>query len=133
MKVVTSTGRVREASDRERADYVEITLVAQSALSTAIARLRTQQDLHADAQESRIIRVRIAELEAEIAKMQAELLAVITEGRTLLPPTDMEVAQVKDLAAQLDALTAGANRTAAILSAATAVASAWAGRQPPAA
>jgi hypothetical protein len=133
MQVVTSTGVTREAGDRERANFVEMTLMAQSALSTAIARLKTQQDLHADAQESRIIRVRIGELEAEIAKMQAELLATLAEQRQLLPPSDAEVAQVKQLAAELDALTVGADRTVAILSAATSVANAWAGRQPPAA
>jgi hypothetical protein len=133
MQVVPSTGVSREASDHERANFVEMGLMAQSALSTAIARLRTQQDLFADAQESRIIRVRIGELEADIAKMQAELLATLAEQRLLLPPSDTEVAQVKELAEELDALTAGADRTVAILGAATSVANAWAGRQLPAA
>src|SRR5690242_2756180 len=77
MDVTVTRGRSRPANDRERANFVTMAIDTETTLSTAIARLRTQQDLFADAQESRRLRVKIGELTAELALVDAELQAAI--------------------------------------------------------
>src|SRR5262249_33083978 len=105
----------------------------ETALSTAISRLRTEQDLTADAQESRRLRVKIGELTAELASVDAELQAALADLRAINPPTAEEVETMKRLVTVLDGLIAGQRQTSAILKAATDAANAWAGRKPAAA
>ena len=127
---VTVAGGTRPATDTERADFVTMAIDTETALSTGIARLRTQQDLFADAQESRRLRVRIGELTAQLALVDAELQAALAELRPIAPPTDEEVKTMKQLVTSLDGLIAGQQQTSAILQAVTDAANAWAGRQP---
>jgi hypothetical protein len=130
MNVTTVTGKTRAATDAERANFIEMSLDTETALSTAIARLRTQQDLFADAQESRRLRVQIGLLEAELAKVHAEALASVAEERQIAPPNADEVTAMKELVTKLDGLVAGQKQTDVILKAATDAANAWAGRKP---
>ena len=127
---VTVAGGTRPATDTERANFVTMALDTETALSTAISRLRTQQDLFADAQESRRLRVKIGELTAELAMVDAELQAALADQRAIAPPTDVEVETMKKLVTTLDGLIAGQQQTAAILKAVTDAANAWAARQP---
>ena len=127
---VIVAGGTRPATDSERANFVAMAIDTETALSTGISRLRTQQDLFANAQESRRLRVKIGELTAQLAMVDAELQAALADERAIAPPTNEEVGTMKDLVTTLDGLVAGQQRTAAILKAVTDAANAWAGRKP---
>jgi hypothetical protein len=104
MDVILAAGGTRRATDKERANFVVMAVDTQTALSTGIARLRTQQDLFANAQESRRLRVKIGELTAELAMIDAELQAAFAELRAIAPPSDGEVEAMKRHVAALDGL-----------------------------
>jgi hypothetical protein len=127
---VIVAGGTRKATDSESANFVAMAIDLETALSTGISRLRTQQDLFADAQESRRLRVKIGELTAELAMVHAELHAALAGERAIAPPTDDQVGSMKKLVTSLDELIAGQQQTSAILKAVTDAANAWAGRQP---
>src|SRR5688572_7382632 len=104
MYVLTENGTRRPATDKEFANFVTMAIDTETALSTGISRLRTQQDLFSDAQESRRLRVRIGELTAELAMVDAELQAALADDRAIAPPLDEEVTVMKALLATLDGL-----------------------------
>jgi len=130
MDVTVEGGGTRAATDTERVNFVTMAIDTETALSTGISRLRMQQDLFADAQESRRLRVKIGELTAQLAMIDAELQAALADQRAILPPTDKEVRTMKGLVTTLDGLIAGQQKTTGILKAVTDAANAWAGRQP---
>ncbi|WP_428267117.1 hypothetical protein [Haliangium sp.] len=109
---------VNEASDAERANYLQVAVATIGAIEDAIALLVVRQaapDLGGD--ERRRITVELADLEARKARVRAEMHAFIAGRQAVRPPDTEALAKVKDLAEKLDDMTAGSVMTGAIVDA----------------
>jgi hypothetical protein len=114
-----------QATTAERARYLEAGVEAQAALHVAIRLLKTRQALTADPDESRLILVHLLDLEAEVAKVTADLIAFVAEQRPIEPPTAEDLKQIKAAARELDRFTADAAAAGVILGVATTVLTKW--------
>jgi hypothetical protein len=107
-------------TDAQRASYLECAVATVGAIQDAIALLTGRQVLPALASdERRLITVELAELKAREAKVWANMHAFIANQQAVRPPAQTDLDQVKALAKKLDALTAQATMTRAVLEAAT--------------
>ena len=114
-----------KATAAERACYLEAGVQAQAALHTAIRLLKTRQALTADPDESRLILVHLLDLEADLAKVHADLIAFVAEQRPIEPPTPDDLARIKSAARELDEFTATAATAGVILRVATTLLDRW--------
>jgi hypothetical protein len=119
-KVTRST-----ASNDESVRYLTMGMDAKRALTTAARLLAAQQTLTGDPSESLRIGVGIAQLEAEMSRIQAELLAFAAEQNAIEPPDPVVMQRVQDRARELDAIIAGQVLTSTIVDAATDVLARW--------
>lgn len=107
-------------TDAQRSSYLEYAVATVGAIQDAIALLTGRQvlpDLPSD--ERRLITVELAELRAREAKVWANMHAFIAGQQAVRPPVQTDLDQVKALAKKLDALTAQATMTKAVLEATT--------------
>lgn len=114
-----------QATAAERARYLEAGVQAEAALHTAIRLLKTRQALIADPDESRLILVHLLDLEADLAKVHADLIAFVVEQRPIEPPTADDLEKIKAAARELDQFTATAATAGVILGVATTVLTKW--------
>lgn len=108
------------ATDAERSGYLECAVATIGAIQDAIAILTGRQvmpDLASD--ERRLITVELAELRAREAKVWANMHAFIAGQQAVRPPAKADLDKVKELAKQLDALTAQATMAKAVLATTT--------------
>lgn len=107
-------------SDTERSGFLECAVATIGAIQDAIAILTGRQvmpELGSD--ERRLITVELAELKAREAKVWANMHAFIAGQQAIRPPVQADLDKVKELAKKLDALTAQATMTKAVLEATT--------------
>lgn len=114
-----------QTKPQERAAYLEAGMEVQTALRITIRWLKVRQVLTGDPDETRLIMVQLLEQEAELAKVQADLVAFLSEQRAIEPPTVSEVEQIKMVARELDRLTTAAATTRAIVDTTTALLDRW--------
>lgn len=115
---------VRAAPADDGARYLELTGATLAGLDDAIALLRAR-DVFATGDERRLITVELAELEAQRAKVRAEMVAFIANEVTVRPPSEEEVATAKELAAELEAMAAAATAAREIVGLATELLETW--------
>src|SRR5688572_10308406 len=113
------------ATDQEQANYLAAGMDTQNALATAVRLLKGRQVLSDDPDESRWIAVTVASLEAEIARIQAELLTFLAERSAIEPPSPGMVQEIQSIVRGLDTMTAGQALTSAIIDATTAALTRW--------
>ena len=107
-------------SDTQRSGYLECAVATIGAIQDAVAILTGRQvmpELSGD--ERRLINVELAELKAREAKVWANMHAFIAGQQAIRPPVQADLDKVKELAKKLDALTAQATVTKAVLEATT--------------
>src|SRR5689334_6016340 len=92
-----------DATDKERANYIEADLTTERSIGKLIAQLQTRE-MNAGPDESRTITVAVATLEAERARVRADLTAFLAETSRVNPPTDEELSKIRDLATQIDGM-----------------------------
>ena len=114
-----------ECSDGERADYIESGMAMDSFLSNAIAMLQTRRSLTTDQAEALFIGVQIPKLQAEQAKIRAEMAAYIAGKLAINPPSDADFAKIQAQSAELDSTTASSDDANAILAVVTAGLETW--------
>jgi hypothetical protein len=107
-------------SDTERSGFLECAVATIGAIQDAIAILTGRQVLpELSSDERRLITVELAELKAREAKVWANMHAFIAGQQAVRPPVQADLDKVKELAKKLDALTAQATVTKAVLEATT--------------
>jgi hypothetical protein len=119
-------GRTRRAGTAAgRASYIELALATEDGLSRSISLLRTFMDTEANADETRHLRAEIAEQEATLAKVHADLLAFLAERTVIVSPTAADVREALALSRELDAIVVSSMRARDVLAAATRLAEVW--------
>ena len=114
-----------QASEVERGNIFEAGLQTQTALRTAMRLLKARQTLTGDPDESRLVTVALLDLESQVAKIQADLIAFMSDQRAIRPPSDADVEAVRQVALRLDAMTANAVLTNGVLALTTDVVRRW--------
>ncbi len=109
----------------EKGDYLVISLHSENAINDAIALLKTIKTNYANAEETRDINVKIAELEAERAKIHAKRLAYLAGKVGINPPSDDDVNKTEELVKEMDGFIAGAQAGKAIIRVATNIINIW--------
>ncbi len=109
----------------EQGNYLLVSLKAENAIIEAIALLKTEKTLYADADRSREIVVEIAEFEADRAKIHAKRLAYIAGKTKIKPPSDADFKKVEELAKKIDGMIANAENSKAAIKAATEIIETW--------
>ena len=80
----------KDGSESDRLRYLESLLETKSGIEEAIILLKSVQAVTGDPDTSRAISVKLLDLEAENAKLQAELLAYAAGTASFRPPTQEE-------------------------------------------
>jgi hypothetical protein len=106
---------VGNASEKQKSNYLEVSLKLEFAINKTIALLKTRKTVHADAEESQLIDIKIGDLEAKRAKIVADRFAFLAEQREIKPPSDSDVAKVTAIVATLDSLVAGETTANALI------------------
>ncbi|GAB4531880.1 MAG: hypothetical protein Tsb0020_48130 [Haliangiales bacterium] len=107
-----------DASDAERADYLQAAVTTVGAIEDAIALLMVRQTIPTLAgDERRLITVKLADLDAHKAKVRAQMHAFIAGQLAVVPPTAGDIKKVQVIAESLDRMTAEAVMTDAVVDA----------------
>lgn len=114
-----------EASEGERAAYVEGALATKRALFAAIRLLQSRQAISIDPAENAQIGVAITSHKADILKVQSRLDAFLTEQSSIRPPSEQQLAAIKQMATDIDRMTANAVLANDIVKVTTALAKQW--------
>jgi hypothetical protein len=118
--------KIDTASDSEKANYMELTLHAISSLETTIRILQAKSvDPTLTSDDHWDIVVQIADLNANLAKMDAQLRAFNAGGMAIEPPSDDDVAVADTAADQLAQMTAANNSITDVVNLATKLIGAW--------
>lgn len=118
-----------KANSDQRSNYLILSLRAENAIIEAIGLLKTVRTLHADENESRVITVQIADLEAKRTKIHADRLAFIAEELSIRPPTSHDVDTITQLAKEVDKFIVNANIASDVIEATTKIVNMWAKTQ----
>jgi hypothetical protein len=94
-------------------------------LSNAIAMLQTRRSLTTDQAEALSIGVEIPSLQAEQAKVRADMAAFLAEKSAITPPLESDYQAIQNQSAQLDGLTAASTKAGAIIDLAAAALKVW--------
>ena len=114
-----------EATDAQRADFLEAANDTKTGLRAAMAVLRGRQIQSSDPDEANVIRVALLDLDAELAKVQADLTAFLAELRAVNPPTPQDVREIQGVVREIDRMTANAVVASEVLMATTALVNRW--------
>lgn len=115
-----------DATGTQRANFLEAAVASRMGLEDAVTLLTVEALKPALSLADRnAIEVKIALLEARLAKVQDRLLSFLANRAAVRPPNAPELQAFKDLAADLDALVAQAVTVNAVLSLAGKLYSAW--------
>lgn len=107
------------ASESERARFLDVALTTETALSDAILLLENRKVITADPNETRRITVELADLRARVAKVRAEIIAFQSGNARINPPSATDLETVKSLARQLDEMTANSVSASTVLAVTT--------------
>lgn len=114
-----------QATEQQRANFLEAGVNTRTAIETAIRLLRARQALTGDPDEARRITVALLELESDAAKVQADIVAFLSEQRSIEPPSAQQLERVKDAARRIEGFTANAAITNSLLATTTELISQW--------
>lgn len=114
-----------QADDAQRANYLEAATETKTGLRAALTTLRSRQSHSGDPAELAQIRVGILDVESELARVQADMLAFLAESRAVTPPSAAQLAAIKDTVRAIDRMTAQSVLASTVLDASTALLTQW--------
>ncbi len=115
----------KDATTEQQMDYINTLLKAKSAVGDAIVLLSTIKALTGDPNETNVINVKLLDLEAENAKLQAKLIAFGSQQASFNPPSESTIEDVKVIADELDQMVAEAGKASQVISLATTLLEKW--------
>lgn len=113
------------ATEQEKLNYLESLLKTISGVDDAIVYLSAIRSITGAPDVTRRINVKLLDLEAERAKLQAELLAYSANESSFNPPSDKEYNEIIDLSEKLDGINAEAHKVESILEIVTNLIEKW--------
>ncbi len=113
------------ATKEEKANFLEALASTKSGIEDAIILLSTIKAVTGDPNETNKLNVKLLDIEAENAKIQATLLAYGAGTARFNPPSDELVDSIKTDVAALDTMVAAASNAAAAIVLATELMEKW--------
>ncbi len=120
---------VGEMSDSEELASLRIFMKAKQALDDAVAFVAGREAISTDTEELKRLRIERAELEADLAKVNARLNAFQAGMVKMVPPSPQTVSSIGKLAEQVGELALAAQQADQVVAAAKAVFEIWTGTQ----
>jgi len=99
----------------QKSNYFESGMLMDAFLSNAIAMLQTRRALTTNSAEALSIGVQIPALQAQQAKIRADMAAFSAGNSAINPPSDAQVATIQAQSTALDGMTAAGDDANAIL------------------
>ena len=104
-----------QCNGAQKGNYLESGMLMDSFLSNAISMLQTRKMLTTNSAEALNIGIQIPTLQAEQAKIRAQMAAYSAGKNAINPPTDPQVAAIQAESTALDGMTAASDDLNAIL------------------
>lgn len=114
-----------EASARQRANFLEAGLEAEAGLEEAIRLLTLRRAREVDEEDRQRLRSQMLEIEAERARVHADLISFLSEAFRFTPPSVSEVNEIKDATRLLHSMVAEDVSIDQIMDAADTVLNRW--------
>ena len=119
-----------DMSENEKLASIQSFLSTETGLEDAIALLSARKVSFATTEtELKLIKIKLADLKAELAKVRARLIAFQAGDLTMRPPSPQVLQEIQSHAATLDRMIVQAETADTIVAAAVLLAQAWAETQ----
>lgn len=115
-------------TDGEKQACMKLMLKSRKAVGDSLVYLAGEEAV-ADTETKKRLRILIGDLEADMAKINARIIAFQAEQLTMLPPSAQIIAEISQLAGEVGRLTQGAQRADQVITAVSSVIQIWTGTQ----
>lgn len=124
----TGVKAVGDMTAEEKQASLRLLVNARQALSAAVVAL-TGAEAVADSDKKGLLRIKIGDVEAQLAKINARITAFQAGSLTMEPPNPATIKKISDLAEKVGKMTANAQQADLVVNAVNKVVAIWTGTQ----